>query len=122
MLWPVLEQLLTFAQQQPDRNLLPRTMMWLLMLAMGLYFLFWLPEKRKRDESQKQLESLKENDRVVTVGGIHGMVTNVRREQEMVTLRIDESTGTKIRVGIQAIARVLSEPKGDEAEKETGKK
>jgi preprotein translocase subunit YajC len=51
---------------------------------------------------------VKENDRVVTIGGIHGVVTNVQRDLDRVTIRIDESTGTKIKVNISAIARVLT--------------
>jgi preprotein translocase subunit YajC len=56
---------------------------------------------------------LKENDRVVTVGGIYGVVTNVQRDAERVTIRVDESTGAKLRVNMSAIARVLT---GDEQE------
>ena len=80
------------------------------------YFLLWLPEKRKREEIKNMLDGLKENDRVITAGGIHGTVTNVRREQDMVTIRVDEATGTKIRVGRSAIAQVISDNKKDGAE------
>jgi preprotein translocase subunit YajC len=120
VLRPDLSQLAILAQQQ-DPNGIPRMMFLLVLLGVMFYFVLWLPEKRKRDENRKQLESLKENDRVVTVGGIHGTVTNVRRDQQMVTLRIDESTGTKIRVGNSAIAQVLTDSKGDEADKESNK-
>jgi preprotein translocase subunit YajC len=50
---------------------------------------------------------------VVTIGGIYGVVTNVQREAERVTIRVDEATGTKLKVGMSAIARVLT---GDESE------
>lgn len=80
------------------------------------YFLLWMPEKKRRDQMRQMVENLKENDRVVTAGGIHGLVTSVRRDQDTVTIRIDESTGTKIRVGRSAISQVLSDDKsgGDE--------
>jgi preprotein translocase subunit YajC len=55
------------------------------------------------------VENLKETDRVVTIGGIYGVVTNVQREQGIVTLRVDESTGAKIRVGTSSIARVITD-------------
>ena len=57
------------------------------------------------------LENLKKNDRVLTIGGIYGVVMNVQRDADEVTLKIDETTNTKIRVTFGAIARVL----GDEA-------
>ena len=71
------------------------------------YFLILRPQKNKERAMRTMIDNLKEKDRVVTVGGIHGVVTNVQRDQEMITLRIDESTGAKIRVGASAIARVV---------------
>ncbi len=71
------------------------------------YFLILRPQKNKEQAMRTMIDNLKEKDRVVTVGGIHAVVTNVQRDQEMITLRIDESTGAKIRVGASAIARVV---------------
>lgn len=63
------------------------------------------------------LDNLKEKDRVVTIGGIHGVITNVQRDQDAVTIRIDEATGTKMRVGISAISRVVvNDDKKDKGE------
>jgi preprotein translocase subunit YajC len=45
---------------------------------------------------------------VLTVGGIYGVVTNVQRDQQRVTVRVDESNGTKLRLNMSAIARVLT--------------
>jgi preprotein translocase subunit YajC len=44
---------------------------------------------------------------VVTIGGIYGKVFDVQREQDRVTLKIDEATNTKIDVTFGAIARVI---------------
>ena len=44
------------------------------------------------------LENLKKNDRVVTIGGIFGVVVNVQKGSEDVTVRVDESRDTKLRV------------------------
>jgi len=75
------------------------------------YFLILRPQKSKDQQLRSMLDSLKETDRVVTIGGIHGVVSNVNRETGIVTIRIDESTGAKIRVGTSAVARVIT---GDE--------
>ena len=53
------------------------------------------------------LGALKKNDRVVTVGGIYGWVTNVHREADEVTIRVDEATNTKLRITLGSVARVL---------------
>jgi preprotein translocase subunit YajC len=72
------------------------------------YFMMIRPQKRKEQELRDQVSNLKENDRVVTIGGIYGVVTNVQRDAQRVTIRIDESTGTKLRLNMSAIARVLT--------------
>jgi len=77
------------------------------------YFMMFRPQKRQEQEMRKMVQNLKENDRVVTIGGIFGVVTNVHREAERVTIRVDETTGTKLKVGMSAIARVIT---GEEPE------
>lgn len=84
-------------------------MMPLIIIFALFYFLMIRPQKKKEDEFRKLLADLKENDHVVTIGGIHGVVTNVQRDAERVTIRVDDSTGTKLRVNTSAIARVVTD-------------
>lgn len=80
-------------------------------LAIILLFFFMIlrPQQRERSQRDKLLAGLKKNDRVVTAGGVYGVVTNVQRESDEVTLRVDEATNTKIRVTLGSIARVLGD-------------
>jgi preprotein translocase subunit YajC len=55
------------------------------------------------------LKTIKKNDRVITVGGIYGVVANVHREVDEVTIKVDESTNTKLRMTLGSISRVLGE-------------
>lgn len=83
----------------------------LVMIGLLFFFMVLRPqqaEQRKRDELLKQI---KKNDRVITSGGIFGVVTAVQAEQNEVTVRIDEKNDTKIRMQLSSIARVLA---GDE--------
>lgn len=73
------------------------------------YFMILRPQKNKEQSFRSMVEGLKEKDRVVTIGGIHGVVTNVNRDRDEVAIRIDESTGTKLRIGTSAIARVVTD-------------
>ncbi|MAT68853.1 MAG: preprotein translocase subunit YajC [Planctomycetaceae bacterium] len=73
------------------------------------YFIMLRPKQREQQKHQQMLGDLRENDRVVTIGGIHGVVTNVQRDAEQVTIRIDESTGAKMRIGLSAISRVVTD-------------
>ena len=73
------------------------------------YFMILRPQKNKEQSFRSMVDNLKEKDRVVTIGGILGVVTNVQRDRDEVTLRVDESTGAKIRVGTSAITRVVTD-------------
>jgi preprotein translocase subunit YajC len=79
------------------------------------YFMILRPERRKQQTVQNRLESLKKNDRVVTIGGIYGVVVNVNRESDEVTLKIDEATNAKMRVTIGAVQRIIGEESADKA-------
>lgn len=85
----------------------------LLIIMVLFWFMLIRPQKRKEHELREMVHNLKENDRVVTIGGVYGVVTNVQRDAERVTIRVDESTGTKLKVNMSAIARVMT---GDEQE------
>jgi preprotein translocase subunit YajC len=52
---------------------------------------------------------------VVTIGGIYGVVVNVNRESDEVTLKIDEATNAKMRVTVGAVARILGEDSAEKA-------
>lgn len=73
------------------------------------YFIVLRPQRKKDQEIRDKVNSMKENDRVVTIGGIHGVVTNVQRDLERVTIRVDESSGTKIKFNMSAVARVITD-------------
>jgi preprotein translocase subunit YajC len=94
-----------------------RLLMMILITGVLFYFIMLRPQKKKEQSLRDQVSNLKENARVVTIGGIYGVVTNVQRDAERVTIRVDESTGTKLRVNMSAIARVLT---GEDEEKPAG--
>ena len=79
------------------------------------YFLLIRPQGREKANRQNLLDSLKKNDRVVTVGGIFGVVTNIQRDSDEVTIKVDEATNTKLRVTRSSIARVLADQASDQS-------
>ena len=97
---------LVFAQQAADPEAgggLMRLALPVLVIGFMFYFMLIRPERQKQNRHRQMLENLKKNDRVVTAGGIKGVVSSVNRDQQEVTLTVDESTGTKIRVNISSI-------------------
>lgn len=58
------------------------------------YFLLIRPQKHKEKEHQKMLSTINKNDEIVTLGGIHGTVVNVK--EKTLILRIDENVKMEI--------------------------
>lgn len=66
------------------------------------YFIVFQPEKKRQKERKGMLETLTKNDEVVTSGGIHGTIVNVKTTT--VILRVDDSV--KFEIDKEAIALV----------------
>ena len=58
------------------------------------YLLVFKPQKEKQNQRKNLIASLKKNDEVVTSGGIHGTIVNVK--DTTVTLRIDDNAKMEV--------------------------
>ena len=85
------------------------------MLLIVFYLMVLRPQKKEQKKRLELLNNLKKNDRVVTIGGIYGVVMNAKRENDEVILKVDETNDTKIRVIYSAIARVISDEPADDS-------
>ncbi|MDZ7618266.1 MAG: preprotein translocase subunit YajC [Patescibacteria group bacterium] len=102
-------QLALFAQDGPGGfGWMGMVTIWL-PIGVVFYFLLIRPQRLEQHKRQAMLDAVKKNDRVVTIGGIYGVVANVQRESDEITLRVDEGNNTRIRVTMGAIARVMRE-------------
>ncbi len=59
-------------------------------LFVVLYFLIIRPQQKKQKEHQAFISGLEKNQEVVTSGGIHGTIVQVK--EKTVTLRVSENT------------------------------
>jgi preprotein translocase subunit YajC len=71
------------------------------------YFIVLAPERKKKREVTQMKSSLKKNDRIITIGGIHGTVVNAPTEGNVLTIRIDEAGTTKIKINRSAVGSVI---------------
>jgi preprotein translocase subunit YajC len=81
----------------PILNLLP-----LLFILFIFYFMMIRPQKSREKAHQQMLNSLSKNDEIVTTGGIHATVINVK--EKTLIIRIDENV--KIEVEKSCVAYV----------------
>ena len=83
-------------------------LVWMIFAFVLVYFLTIRPQRKKQMELDQQIKALKTGDRVVTSGGIHGVIANVKSDTSTsLTLKIAENV--KIEVEKSAIANILSE-------------
>jgi len=78
-----------------------------------MYLLLMRPEQKKRKEMEKQLGSIKKNDHVLTIGGIYGTIVNATPGSRFVSIRVDDGTGTKLKILRSAISQVGAVDEGD---------
>jgi len=76
------------------------------------YFLIIRPQNKKRKETEKMLSALKKGDRIVTIGGIHGTVQNVK--DTTVIIKVDENV--KMEFLRSAVSTVITASKEDKIE------
>jgi len=96
------------AQVNPLVNLFP-----LILIFVIFYFLLIRPQKAKEKEHSKMLTNLNKNDEVVTSGGIHGTIVNVK--DKTVVLRIDDNV--KMEIEKNAVAYIKKIQGGASGEK-----
>ncbi len=79
-----------------------------------MYFFMIRPQSKEKKAHQAMLEAVKTGDKIVTVGGIYGIVTNVKDVK--VVVKVADSV--KLEIRRSGIARVINA--GDE-DKEEGR-
>lgn len=85
-----------------------------LLIGVLFYFMMIVPQRREQKKMRLMIAELKKNDRVVTAGGIFGTVVNAQKESPYVTIKVDESSNTKLKVMRTSISRVLTDGDADE--------
>lgn len=64
---------------------------WVMMILIFVVFYFFMirPQTKKQKELQKQRESMKKGDKVVTAGGIYGEIKEVQETTFIITIAKD---------------------------------
>ncbi|MCX7836381.1 MAG: preprotein translocase subunit YajC [candidate division WOR-3 bacterium] len=76
-------------QVNPLASFLP-----LILIFLVFYFLLVIPQQRRQKKHQEMINSLKRGDKVVTTGGIHGVISDIK--ETTFILKIDENTKIEI--------------------------
>lgn len=75
-----------------------------LVVLFGLFYVMLIrPQQKARKEQEQMIKALQKHDAVVTVGGLHGTILNLK-DDNTVVLRVDDNV--KVEVDRSAVARV----------------
>ena len=77
----------------------------LIFIFIIMYFVMIRPQKKRQEQQQSLVASLKTGDRVVTNAGIHGLISNVKET----TVLVKVADNVKIEIDKSAITNVLKE-------------
>jgi preprotein translocase subunit YajC len=77
-----------------------------ILLFVMMYLILFRGPRKKQQQHKQMMQELGKNDRVQTIGGIIGTVVDIKDDE--ITLKIDESNNTKMKILRSAISRNLS--------------
>lgn len=72
------------------------------------YFLLIAPQRKQQKQLEQMLAALKKGDRVVTTGGLHGVIVDFKEAERTVVLEVAASV--RVTVSRSAIASVKRDP------------
>ncbi len=75
------------------------TLIFPVLLIAVMYIFFFLPQIRKQKKQKQFISELKKGDKVVTTGGIHGKIVELKD----LTCVLDTGEGSKLKVNRAAI-------------------
>lgn len=80
----------------------------IILMFIAMWFILIRPAKKRQQATTAMQTGLKRGDRVVTVGGLHGVVDAI--EDTAVYIKADENT--RLKFERQAIGRVIEDKDG----------
>jgi preprotein translocase subunit YajC len=91
----------------PFSFLIPMALIFLI-----FYFLMIRPQQRRQKEHEQVLKSIEKGDRIVSTGGLHGVVTGT--SDDVLTVEIGSVKGERVRVKLDRarVERRLEKGKG----------
>ena len=75
------------------------------------YFMLWKPQKKQQQERQNLLNSLKKGDKIITIGGIYGTITDISER----TVKVEVAEGVEV-IMVRSAVSNFQDPNHTQAE------
>lgn len=83
------------------------TWVWLAILVVAFYFLLIRPQRTRSKKAQELVSSLTRGDEVVTAGGFHGRIKDIRDDVIVITI----ASGVDVKVNKSSVSRNVTTQK-----------
>ena len=81
-----------------------------LLIMLIIYFLMIRPQTKLQKEKQTMRDNLKKGDKVITMGGIHGIIQGFKEKGKMVILKVDKNTNMHLsKTAIAGLAQQVTD-------------
>ncbi len=92
-----MESLAILAQAAPAAESAPQggganMLIFLVLMFAAMYFLMIAPQRKRQKAHQKMISELQTGDKVLTIGGMIGVITNVDNDAKTFTVKVSENT------------------------------
>ncbi len=77
------------------------TWIWLVILVVAFYFLLIRPQRVRSKKAKDLMTSLQRGDEVVTIGGFHGRIKDIRDDSIIITI----ASGVDVKVSKSAVSK-----------------
>lgn len=105
-----------FLMAAPGGNPMMQFLPLLIIMFAVMYFLIIRPQKQKEKKRLEMISNVRKQDKVVTSGGVHGVVVSVKEKE--VVIRVDDAKDVKFKIDKSAITSITV-PKGEQEESGT---
>ena len=80
------------------------TWIWLAILVVAFYFLLIRPQRTRSKKAQELMSSLTRGDEVVTAGGFHGRIKDIRDDVIVITI----ASGVDVKVSKRSVSKKVT--------------
>ncbi|MDB6119676.1 MAG: yajC [Verrucomicrobiaceae bacterium] len=84
-------------------GLLGNPMVFMVLMFVMMYFVLIRPQRNRQKQAEALVKALKVGDEVVTIGGIHGVITSIKDKTAMIRI----ADATKVEFDRSAIVNVV---------------
>ena len=82
-------------------------LIFIVLIMVVFWMILFRGPKKKQQEHKKMVSALQKNDKIRTIGGIFGTIVDIKDDE--ITIKVDESNNTKMKISPNAIGTKVSE-------------